>query len=1028
MSNRSFVVYRSSAGSGKTFTLVKEYLRLALDDAHTPPSRYRSVNAITFTNKASAEMKERILLTLRRMQEGHPGAEVLTMMLEKELGLPQTILRQRVGVLLNSILHHYSDFSISTIDSFTHRVIRTFAHDLHLPQQFELSTDRNHLVRQAVDILLDRSGKEDKVTNYLLEFMKNHMEEERNWNVRDTLIDATIRILKTEDRVRGEELSIPEEGALRELKKKLFAEMQSFRSKTHQLAAGILEQLKRGGLSVSELSFGQRGIGGWLQTMSAWSGALPDINQNAVKAITGEQWTAKANKEAEAKMTPLLGNCTAAARTLLDLIEKEGGDFTVRRIVAQHLDVMVLFRDIRSRMEEYRKENDLLLIGDLNKLIAQVVRQQPAPFIYERLGTRFRHYLIDEFQDTSGLQWTNLLPLLHQSLSEGNFNMVVGDGKQAIYRFRGGEVRQFTGLPAIDMDAGDEIMGERAGAIQRNFREARLGTNYRSGGAIVQFNNELYQWLVRESTGTEQEVFRNARQEWNGDDQEGYVEIAFPETKDSHPEQALDIIRRMQSNGFEFRDIALLTRDNKDAAEIAHFMQHSGIPVISSDSLLISASPEVRFILNLLRAVNGDLSPAGNTALIEYVLRKEEKKITLQSLRAAPSFLSETDLETYRNISLTEITESVIRKWNLQPLPDPYITTFCDLVLAYTTHKGNDPGGFLEWWEERSGKEYVHVPEGLNAVRVMTIHKSKGLEFPVVILPRCNWDTQKLPELTVADISPVAGGKHYSMAIPLSKALENTFLQPILSEELEKARLDNLNLLYVATTRAASALFMLCERKHKAKEVSAWVLEWLVSRGYSSDHEEVFRTGRLAPHDNTGHRKDITATLEKTHSASWRERLQLRRRYREQALPGFNSSARNKGIVIHHALAQMACSSDTDHATEVLLRKGLIVPGDKEAVTAELRRIMQNKKIRNLFDQGKPLMEREVLLPDGEFIRPDRIQFLNAETHVIDFKTGMPREEHAAQVRHYGSVLAEAGYPGIKSWLIYTDSGELMTC
>ena len=483
----SFTVYRSSAGSGKTFTLVKEYLKLILLE----PGDFRHILAITFTNKAANEMKDRILKSLEELAKGNLSADrgvtgTLLPMLAAETGMAETEIKLSAGRALEMILHNYADFAIGTIDSFSHKLIRTFAHDFGLPVNFNVELDNDELLSTAVDLLLDRVGDDLELTGLLVNFLETRMDEDKGWNI-DTILSGFAKILLDEEGQRNiptiRHITIEN---FRKISAGLYATIGQFEKGIRELGQEATASIQRSAIPPNAFYRGDKGIGKYFHNLAA--GRMDKLEPNAYVVTTIEE-----DKWFSAKATPEAKACIDAIKPiLLDTFEKvrnacDSGmsGYMLRKLLAKTIYPLAVLNEIGQVLDNFKRQNNLVHISEFNARIAGIVLNEPVPFIYERLGEKYRHLFIDEFQDTSALQWMNYIPLVENALAGGYFNLVVGDGKQAIYRWRGGDVEQFTTLPEVPGSSGNPVLKQREESLQRHFNGVNLDRNYRSRAEIV---------------------------------------------------------------------------------------------------------------------------------------------------------------------------------------------------------------------------------------------------------------------------------------------------------------------------------------------------------------------------------------------------------------------------------------------------------------------------------------------------------------------------------------------------------------
>ncbi|RLD50077.1 MAG: hypothetical protein DRJ05_20100, partial [Bacteroidetes bacterium] len=490
----SFSVYKSSAGSGKTYTLVREYLKIIL----LSPRNFRSVLAITFTNKAANEMKQRILSSLQDISDFENKSDTIAVRfmlpeLIRETGLDEKQIALNAKKSLQLILHNYSDFGVSTIDSFVHKIIKTFAHDMHLPLNFEVDMDTDELITKVVDILISNVGTDKVLTDVLVNFTRYKTEGDKSWHIERDLAEISKEILTDDGQVHIEKLRELTLSDFSEIRKKLESSIRSFEKKIIDLAKKASELINGQGLDAKAFYQGARGIYNYFENLANGKMDKLEPNNYVKKTIDEDKWVSgKASLSDISSIDSIKAELEIVFQQLGLLLEKEYPVYMVRNEVLKNLYPLALLNEIEKVLEEYKEDNEIVHISEFNKRIAEIVLKEPVPFIYERMGERYKHFMLDEFQDTSVLQWLNLLPLLENSLASDNFNMLVGDGKQAIYRWRGGEVEQFSRLPKIINKDNDPLLNEREQSLERSYKPEFLSSNFRSKAEIVQFNNDFF--------------------------------------------------------------------------------------------------------------------------------------------------------------------------------------------------------------------------------------------------------------------------------------------------------------------------------------------------------------------------------------------------------------------------------------------------------------------------------------------------------------------------------------------------------
>jgi len=738
-----------------------------------------------------------------------------------------------------------------------------------------------------------------------------------------------------------------------------------------------------------------------------------------------EKWfSAKAGGEARQAISAIVPEMTEIYQKIMDLLNQGKEAYLLRKLLAKTIFPLAVLNEIEKVMTAFRKQNNVVHISEFNARIAGIVMNEPVPFIYERLGEKYAHILIDEFQDTSVLQWLNFIPLIENSLAGGNFNLVVGDGKQAIYRWRGGEVSQFSALPAIPGSSGNPILRQRELALRRHYRSVDLDTNYRSRAEIVGFNNRFFRVIADTVlTGTRADIYKNLEQKYLPHKTGGYADIRFIHSNadetyaDRMLSETRSIINDALESGYRKRDIAVLCRNNLNASTVARFLLEQGIQVVSSDSLLLRNSPGVRFLISCLRF----LFQPDNEVI------REEIRSFLKGRTTADGELAEIPRGRYEFLPLYDLSEGIIRDFGLGMETDPFLQFFLGAILRFTVQISTDPVEFLEWWDKNERKQSILVPEELDAVRVMSIHKSKGLEFPVVILAYAD-DTRKntRQHLWVDLEEDVAPGLPAAI-LRTDSEMEGTVFQDILEEEKQKSMLDMVNLLYVALTRAEERLYILT-RKPPAKadviqSLPAFFRLFLQMEGVWTDEETHYVFGVPEAKMQSTETETVPAIRpDLPRTTEWRSRIRIRRR----AAQGWNiddpESSTHRGTRIHTLLSWLSHETLIQEVISKGLRSGLIGEEDRAEAERVLLSVVSHPDLRHLFREGVTVKaEAEILLPDGTFFRPDRVVFDGNRVVILDYKTGKAKPEHDRQMEQYCDCLRKMGHHQISSFLVYLE-------
>jgi len=1034
------IACKASAGSGKTYTLVREYLRLAMME----DGGYRKILAITFTNKAAQEMKERIIHVLSDMSDTAKTGGMKEE-LSRMLGLPEAVVAVKAGNLLRDILHHYSDFSVGTIDSFVHRVVKGFAYELRLPPGYEIELDTDAVMLQSADLLIEAAGNEESLLGKtLLEFSMHELEESGKLQINHKIARLGKQLFEEGailNRDAFRQMSPEQIYAAREYCGQQLAEMKGILKKEARAAMKII---RSAGLGQEVFYQTNKGIYNFFHHFASGGIEFDKFkNTYVARSIYQDQWTAsKAGNDIKEKIEGIKDELRSHFLVMNELFQERGSRFLLYQLLYKNFYSFSLLGEFRQVLETLKAEEGLMLLAEFHEMVYHYVSRQEAPVIYERLGERYHHLLIDEFQDTSVVQWRNLLPLVEHALYNSGTCLLVGDPKQAIYRFRGGRVEQFVELPHIQGSEEDPILSMRQHAINNHgFRPERLGTNYRSEAHIVHFNNDFYHWLAGSGRLSDPRIYEGHEQLNHHKGEQGYVNIRFlksgnEEETDVSEQRLSETLRLIKTNletGYRFRDIAILTNSNETGAKMASRLMESGIPVVSGESLLIRLDPNVQLLVSalrflerpserLLRAVFGSLLsrflqrgvPAMET--VEWKMPETEFLAWLENLsgKAFP-------LLFFRNRRLQDVLEGLLEWLGLDAATDPYLHAFRDAVLQFSRRHGGSLSQFLEFWEDHQQKCSILYPEDLDAVRIMTIHKSKGLQFPVVILCDAVWNAKaSSPFLWLKGLEQDIPGLPLAL-VSNNSALENTRYADIKLFEKGMDQLEAVNKLYVATTRAEQRLYILSETVKKSDAESVRIQDLLKSYLASKS---------LWQEDLLEYEFGNPGTFKENKRPAPPENYMFRHRQagRSARMPGirkrFNGNMKTRRGESFHTMASFWQDEETlgrrisEHAAA----------DDQAAVLLEL--IKSHEALRKCFEPGQQVFnEREFIIPGGRSFRPDRLSIdpQSGQARLLDFKTGTARAEHSEQMIRYLQALTSLGFKIEICLLVYIDSREVVS-
>jgi ATP-dependent exoDNAse (exonuclease V) beta subunit len=1035
----NFVIYKSSAGSGKTFTLVKEYLKLALSDTSNPPKIYKSILAITFTNKAAAEMKDRILNALRDLSaEVLPAkSKTLASVLCDEVKIDETELRKRSTNLLYDILHNYGNFGISTIDSFTHSIIRNFSHDIDLPVNFNIEMNEDEVITKCIDQLISKIGEDEALTKLVLNFSREQTEDQKSWQVDENIKSFVSRALRNSSSDKLDLLKSFTIEDFKNIRKELIAKNKSIENDLTLIADKFYTFLSNNGISEKEFSYGASGFPGFFRKIKNKEYTQENLHGvRVMEAVKEDKWcTAKSQVAAITSNSEVFRDLYYQASAYL---EKHLGDYIINQNILRNLYSLSLINEIDKLISAFKEEENILFISEFNKRIADVISTEPVPFIYEKIGERYKHFLIDEFQDTSAMQWQNLLPLIDNSLAEGHFNLLVGDGKQSIYRWRGGEAGQFESLPKLPSIKNEEMREMWEDTLERNAEIKNLENNFRSLKNVVEFNNQFFTWLSdTQLSGKWKDIYAGVEQKPQEKNQGGYITIDVI-SKDDEAELAythmLKYVNQSIASGFNYSEIVVLVRGNTEGNNAADFLTQQGIPVISSDSLLLKNCSEVVFITDVLAFLNDPHNAIRASSILCYLsdaqhisgkikdeflilLNKGSIKYNLINLLKEEGIKLAVDKLV--TLPLLECCIEIISTFKITKNKN-YLQFFLDEIIAYTAYNSNSINAFLEAWIKTGEKASLKIPEGSEAVRIMTIHKSKGLEFPVVIIPFCNWKIDKPDYLWLdsEDELPM-------VILNMNKDLAHTKYSKDMESEQQNQLLDNINVLYVAFTRAADHLHIVT-KEPKRGGVDAYNFVRL----YMNEKLGLAAADKFAaigtPKHNTHKKANIDVFPYHLKVNNWNRVISIKENS-ELLLKEQLSESKELGVLIHYILSKINTVNDIDAAVASCEQEGLFAASEASEIASELKELLNIPTIAPFFAEGLEAMnEQEVMTASGKVLRPDRLILKDKHSIIVDFKTGKQSDAYDEQLNDYANALQQLGYDTVDKYLVYVKDREVV--
>lgn len=1042
MQRPSFALYDASAGSGKTFTLVKEYLKIILSSKKN--DAYRHILAITFTNKAVNEMKSRIVYNLSEFSKDEPEdkANEMLQLLSEETGLSLQQIQTKAKEIIKHIIHNYAAFDILTIDKFTHKVIRAFALDLGLPITFEVTLDTDALLTEAVDAIIAQAGEDETLTKMLVDFTMEKTDDDKSWDISREILETGKLIFNENNREEISHLHHKTIEQFIEIKKKLVLATQELEKQNiqHAIDAQVLIQKN----DIDSKSFSRGTFPNHLASI-----ATGKFNPN--NKMFREPEDIAINKTATDRT--VIESIIPELLSILSIVYKNFEQRDFYKAFLKNITPLSLLHTVSNELDKIKEEQSVLSIAEFNALIHREIQNQPAPFIYERLGERYRHFFIDEFQDTSEMQWENLIPLIDNAISsefesgEKGTLMIVGDPKQSIYRWRGGKAEQFIGLsktvnPFSNPDK----------------KLIHLDTNFRSYAQVIDFNNGFFKFLSKQFSDEDyKDLYENRSHQKANQKQGGYVNISFlPLAEDIENSDdgdvfdkseffckaTLETIQKVCRQGFAYSDICILTRKRDQGVMIANYLTKQNIPLISSETLLIENASEVQFVINVLRYLKNYADIESKANFLLYIAKHCQTELPVHDfILLGIEAVAETDFEiflnkfdisiTFKNIrkkSLYETAEQIISKFIPAKQNHAYLHYFLDIILERDYHKQGGISDFLSYWDKNSGKHSIPSPEGNDAVKIMTIHKSKGLEFPVVIIPFAEEDYEKKPKDKVwlqADENQFGLPK---ILVDNTKAITSFGEAALLkyNQQKQEELLDNVNILYVALTRAEEQLYVISQMLKPKNDgeypnnMAAFFIQYL-------EDQKIFEENKLAYEFGNSQKvsKKVTALKANQTIGYVAEKLQpqsIRIAQKESLLWGTQQQeAIEYGNVIHEILSLVLTADDVEPAITKSAEMGLIKAHQKTIVRQTISEIVCHPELKQYFiPRNKILNEQSILRKDANTVKPDRMVLTpNNEILLLDYKTGKHQPQYALQLENYQQVIETMRFKVTKKALVY---------
>ncbi|WP_300229751.1 UvrD-helicase domain-containing protein [uncultured Bacteroides sp.] len=1072
------LVYKASAGSGKTFTLAVQYIRQLIED----PYSYRRILAVTFTNKATTEMKERILSQLYGIATSLKSSDGYLKEIMKTSTKSVDEIRRDANIALKNIVHDYSRFRIETIDSFFQSVMRHLARELELGANMTIELNNGDVLSDAVDSMIEKLDRMSPTLYWLLEYIEERIADDKRWNVSSEIKGFGRNIFDEAYIEKGVELreKLKDSKFIPQYRKKLQEKRESVLETMKGFNEHFLEILNANELTPADLKNKEKGIASYFNKIA--SGKLSDdVRITTVEKCleSAENWTTKNSPYKDTIIS-------LANQVLIQVLnDAENTRMASNKVLnscdmsLRYLNNLQLLMRIDSEVREQNLSHNRFLLSDTNALLHSIIREGDASFVYEKIGTTIDTVMIDEFQDTSRMQWENFHLLLEESLAQKEGSMIVGDIKQSIYRWRNGDWKI---LAELDKD--------------RSFRlnSKTLDTNWRSEANIIAFNNDIFTSACRvlnerykadegEDCTQLLDAYSDVCQKTSKNTKEGYIKLSFLKNSDEHPyaDTTMEFLARevdsLVKNGIKVNDIAILVRKNKNIPAIADFFdKNTPYRVVSDEAFRLDASLAVCMLIDGLKYISeptDKIACARLAVAYQKEILKKDVDYNTVLLNSVEDYLPAEFRLMLPEMSLMPLYELleklfVIFRMDMIEEQDAYLCAFYDAVTEYMQNNSSELTSFLTYWNETLYAKTIPSGE-ISGIRILSIHKSKGLEYHTVLLPFCDWkmENETFNHTIWCKINEADADKEPFCELDLtpvnySSAMAESYFSDSYREERLQLWVDNLNLLYVAFTRACKNLIVWCKDEQKdtvsrllresidcMKEIKMTCNMPELDEEDEENKEEndepiVYEYGEICI---SGEKKksDSTNRLVAKPDAvnvkieSLETEIDFKQSNRsadfirgdEDEEENLRSQYIRQGQLLHTLFASIDTKEDLPSAIERLLFEGVIESAEKaEEIRKVAERALNLDEVKDWYSGEWTLYNECSIIYNDEqgkmqTRRPDRVMMKENEVVVVDFKFGKKKPEYSTQVREYMSLLSEMGYTDIKGYIWYVYSGEL---
>ncbi len=1043
-------IFNASAGSGKTYRLAYKYVR----DVISEPLRYRHILAVTFTNKATEEMKSRILREIDTLASGEQSPYMADLC--SELKLCDQTIRQRAHQARGYILHDYSRFTVLTIDTFFQRILRAFIQELGLDLNYNIEIESSSILTQSADNLIEQITSDDELRSWLLEFIEERVEDGKRWDIHDGILSLSRELLNESNR------DTLQSGLSKAEIKTIVthATMRNKKSREEYAALGqrAMDIISHAGCSVEDFKGGSRSFAKAFERIAKGE-TKPLTKTFRDKGESANGWCTKgsAAEGVAVELLPILNE-------ICYHYDRDVKLWNTTALVRENYRSFALLSDLYARVKQMCDEQSMMLLSETKLILSEFIKDNDAPFIYEKTGNRYERFMIDEFQDTSLKEWQNFLPLLQNAMSQSEDStvLIVGDIKQSIYRWRGGDWRilHSGALSALGAESTEVVT---------------MQNNYRSLPLIVKFNNSIIEEVVEcenhylndlvegaieggyiSRNNSLKDMLQNAYQDHAQNPckrsiNEGFVEVST--YTDAPP--IVERIKEILDRGFKPSDIMILNRSNTEGVKVANtlleFKEENNDPryrfdVMTQEALIVGYSPVSCFIVaNMKLSLNED--DLTQLAIYNNFLGHTDfdKPLSLDDLEM---------LRTIRLKSLEELFEQIVMHHKLDQKSEniAYLQAIHEQLINFSTSRIGDVALFIEWWEEQGSKKSLSVERSDSAIEITTIHKAKGLEKKVVIIPYCNWSLNPKSSGELANIVWAEGSDEVEalgrFPVRFKSAMGESRFSQEYYREMVYSHIDNVNLLYVALTRAVESLHIFVPRrptKSERKGTNSKIGDVLLST-LSPRHDEVTLSsgirGSVADYGDSITITFGTASAPEPQKKLGEERLHIMNSYptakcdlrlrlpHQRYNEGDGIDARHEGVLMHKIFEEATSSDDIFTRLELMRLNGHIAEVEHKTLKEGIISTLSNPLVEEWFSRNWDDVQNEndIIVPQNSKIRrPDRVMIQGNRAVVVDYKFGELRpSSHKRQVREYMELLLQMGYTKVEGYVWYIKSSEIV--